>query len=459
MPLSEAERSQRVAAALEAHNPAQDEQISLIWRGERRTFPVVSLDLEATVLNPASHRIRSELESHDRAEVVERDPTSDEAQDVIRQVLRDLTPNFEQLMTNLGEEGQQAPGVITRSGLLVNANRRAVALHDIAERYIRVAVLPPDATAVEIADLELRLQMQADFREDYSYTNRLLFEAELINVQNRPAEEVARALNIAASSDARALRQGRNQVEQDLRVLALIRELQRRSNGRLKLTAFDNQEIALEELDQRYRELQRTNPGRAKRLHELRLLGVLSDVPYRAIRELEVEALEEQVLPIMSEDELLGGSVELLTQGDAAGNSDTDPEGLDVLKQPVADTDGGPTVTPMVDLLATTAGADDIELPTPEGPRRVARDDVVDALRRVLVDAADDRRRLRSGQDRLRAPANLALEAERKLRSALETYGSVSAEAGFDPTRLVGALTRIGETLHGFEEALGEELC
>ena len=42
---------------------------------------------------------------------------------------------------------------------------------------------------------------------------------------------------------------GRSQVEQDTRVLVLIRDIQRRSNGAIPLTDFDEQEIALEELE------------------------------------------------------------------------------------------------------------------------------------------------------------------------------------------------------------------
>src|SRR4029077_2948263 len=234
------------------------------WRDEFRVFPVVNLDIDAVVLNPNSHRIQAQLESHPDREAVRRDPFSEEAQAIIATIIKTQIEGFEDLRTNLAEDQQLQPGVITRVGLLVNANRRAVALRENAARYIRVAVLP-DATADEVSDLELALQMQRDFREDYSFTNRLLFVDDLITKQGRPVDDVARALNVAASSDERAMVKGRAQVEQDTRVLVLIRDMQRRSDGRIPLTDFDEQEIALEELERPYRDTAQDDPDAAHR--------------------------------------------------------------------------------------------------------------------------------------------------------------------------------------------------
>jgi hypothetical protein len=457
MPMPVADRERRIVEVVVAHDPAQQEDLAIRWRGSSLVLPVIALELDAVVLNPRSHRIRSQLESHPRAEIVEQDPFSDAAQDVIREILRD-SENFEDLRTNLAEDTQLSPGLVTRAGLLVNANRRAVALGDLGQPYVKVAVLPADAREEEIADLELRLQMQADFREDYSYTNRLLFVNELINSQNRAPRAVARALNLAASSDPRALRRGAAQVDQDLRVLAMIRDVQRRSGGRIPLTDFDDQEVALEELDDRYRELQRSNPDEATELYELRLLGVLSAVPYRDIRLLEPEAVERYVVPIMTDDELLGRSVAVLTRRPASQDGDAELEGLDVLEMPAVVDAGRASVTPIVDLLASTRDLDEVELPTDDGSFRAAREDVVDAVRQVLRLTAQERRQVNRDEDRLRAPANLVLEAERKLRDARAAYEEVAEDPGLDHERLRLALERCAEQLRGFGADAGVDV-
>ena len=167
MSMTEEARSHRIATAVAGHDPKLEETLRLRWHDEFRVFPVVTLDLDAVVLNPNSHRIQAQLESHPERDIVLRDPFSDDAQTIIAAIIRKDIEGYEDLRANLQADEQRQPGVITRVGLLVNANRRAVALRENGARYIHVAVLP-DATADEVSDLELTLQVQRDFREDYT---------------------------------------------------------------------------------------------------------------------------------------------------------------------------------------------------------------------------------------------------------------------------------------------------
>ncbi len=454
MSFPQAERERRISEALAAHDPAQQATTEVPWRGGKQLLAVVELDLEATVLNPRSHRIRSQLESDPRANIVNDKPFSEDAQETVRDILRQ-SENYDDLKRNIDEDGQQTPGLVTASGLLVNANRRAVALGDLGREYITVAVLPADASDGEISVLELSLQMQEDFRVDYSYTNRLLFVAELIKEQNKAARDVARALNLASSSQPAALKRGTAQVEQDLRVLSMIRQVQRRSDDQIPLTDFDEQEVALEELDNRYRELQASNPKHAEQLFELRLLGVLTMVPYRDIRLLEADAIERQVIPLMSEDELLGDSVVALSHSSAREDGRDDPAGLELLEEGALA--GTPVVTPLVDLLASSRAEDEVELPLADGSRTVARDSLVEAVKDVLRSAAQERRNNRRVEDRLHAPTNMVLEAERKLREAREALADVVEEPAFDVERLREALEGAREQIRELARAAGED--
>jgi hypothetical protein len=458
MAMTEEARAERVIAALEARDPDVDGSLRLPWHDDVRSFPVVELELDAVVLNPNSHRIQAQLESHPQADLIRSDPFTDEAQELIAEILREQIPGFDALRDNLAEDTQRQPGVVSPVGLLVNANRRAVALRDNGAHYIRVAVLPP-ASGDEISDLELSLQVQIDFRQDYTFTNRLLFVDELVNLQNRDIDEVARALNVAASTSERELEKGRSKVNQDTRVLALIRELQRRGAGQPNLTTFDKQEIAFEELDASYQDTFEEDPVGAAGMREARLLGILADVPYRDLRRFDAEALGTYLIPWLEDDDLFGEVLPALAPIQVEAEEE-EPEGLDILEGEEAGEDEGPEmsdlerITALVDLFAGTAGEAEITLPTEEGERTEEREKTCevlkDTLRAAAVEITDDRRH----DNRLERPLNRALEAERKVRSSHEAFERVADNDEFDPEPLREALGSVRERLDTLLTAL-----
>ncbi len=93
------------------------------------------------------------------------------------------------------------------------------------------AVLPADATQQEIDELELRLQMKRDLKQDYTFTNELLFVDELITRYNRTHEEIALVLRWAASRSPKELAKGKERVCQSVRMLSLIRQIQELGEG------------------------------------------------------------------------------------------------------------------------------------------------------------------------------------------------------------------------------------
>ncbi len=461
MAMTKEAREALIEERVEAHDPKKQEFLSLPWRDKTERFPVIELELDAVVLRPDSHRIRAQLESHEEADVINADPFSDKAQRLIASILRDTGENFEDLKRNLDEKGQLQFGVVTRAGLLVNANRRAAALKDLGKKYIDVAVLPPDTTLEEINDLELTLQMQRDFWEEYTFTNRLLFVEELINKQNRTRKEVALALNPAVSRDSRTMKRGIEEVEQDTRVLTMLREIQARSGKMIPLTSFDEQEVAVEELDTRYKDTHTQDPTGAKEMRDIRLLGILTDVPYRRLRHLDGEVLDEYVIPNLAENEVLGDVLP------AVGGSDGEvkrtegvPEGLGPLEtddesgkgdDPVDGNGEEPSapaqVSALVDLVATTYRDDEVELPTEEGPRSVDRKTVVENLKGSLTDAALEVESDKKHDNRLTRPIKWAEEAERKLKSAADAFSELEDSEEFDSESFQAALAEVRNRL------------
>src|SRR5207253_10653514 len=138
----------------------------------------------------------------------------------------------------LQHEGQPDPGVMTHTGVLVNANTRVVALRELEDpalRYVRVAVLPQIAQPDELALLELRLQMQKELKVDYSMTNELLFIEELSNERGLTDGQIARELRISPENE----KKGASEVRLRLQMLDLIRAMQKIPAEPLQLTFFD----------------------------------------------------------------------------------------------------------------------------------------------------------------------------------------------------------------------------
>ena len=151
-------------------------------------------------------------------------PYGPQAQSLIAHLLRE-TPGFERIKNALANDGQLFPGVLTTGGVLVNANTRAVALRDLREQYVKVVVLPADAGPKEITELELRLQMEQEVKQEYSFTSQLLFIEDLINSGNYTTLEVGRALRPSLTTSKRDTKAATDLVEGELRLLGLIREV------------------------------------------------------------------------------------------------------------------------------------------------------------------------------------------------------------------------------------------
>lgn len=103
-----------------------------------------------------------------------KDPESTIAQKAQEQILNEINKKAgKAFFEDLEERGQEDPAIITYDGFLVNGNRRTAALKSLGETYINCVVLPEDASARDIYELEQELQISQDFREDYHWLNEL----------------------------------------------------------------------------------------------------------------------------------------------------------------------------------------------------------------------------------------------------------------------------------------------
>ncbi len=423
--ITEAARRARIRTALEAPH---DGTHRLTWRGDQRDFPVIRLNLDGVLLNPRSHRIRAQLESHPKKKLIEQDPWSDAAQTLIAETL-ERTEGFGELEANLAGVAQRDPGVITSAGVLVNANRRAVALRRLHVEYIRVAVLPEGAEQREIDRLELDLQMARDFKQEYTFTNQLLFIQDLFDVHGRSASEIAIDLQWATSRTDPAITAKCNQVLEKQQLLSLIRDVQTLSGGRIPLTDFDNHEQALSEINQEYNRRIREDPEKALAVRNTRLVAMLVGLGYRELRLIGPDFVSTRLLPFLQEDEVLGPHAEAIV-GATAASQDVLP-GLDLPGLQGGEVAG---MAPMLAALATSHGnPDHITLPGGTAPRlELSRAVVVNALHAALLRATEEVRAERKAGTKVKLPTSLLTEVANRLRQVAEVLPQVREDPAFD---------------------------
>jgi hypothetical protein len=379
------------------------------------------------------------------------DPEGEAAQAAIAELLR-ATPGFEKLKQNLADEPQREPGIITRQGRLINANTRAVALGDLGREYIEVMVLPADATIGEIYDLELDLQVAEDYRQDYTFTNELLFVEDLIVGQGRNEQDVAVRLRWATPTKQSSVNKGVEKVRRYVRHLALIRDIQQMSGDRIPLTEFDDAEQALQELDSAYEALRDRDPVAAQRLKQARTLGLLVDLGYKRQRLVDAEWVEGYLAEALEENEVLGELLEPIAAH--AAQQQTSAQGTDLEDfedfEEVAG-DNGSSVHDVIAVLTTrlgeTAQEDAIKLPTAAGEREFDRELVRDAINDAMRTAAEDAKNVAKAGSALNLPIHLVEDVTKQLVRARQAYGEVSSRPEFQGDAMRSELEKAARAL------------
>ncbi len=438
-PLTTEARKESIRAAAEAATQAvaagRGAAADLRWKDSVLVLPVAQVDLDVVLLNPHSHRISAQLQSQleDRQELVRRDPYTFEAQEIIASLLRD-TPGFERIKKAIENDGQLEPGVVTTFGVLVNANTRAVALRDLRKRYVKVAVLPADATSKEITDLELRLQMEQEVKQDYSFTSQLLFIEDLINSSNYTTQEVGLALRPDLGGSRTDTRKAIELVEKELRLLGLIREVLDASGGVLNFLWFDDKRQALIEIDQDYQKLKVAKPEEAARVREAQLAGLISGVDYRKLRHIDSELLDDYLGEALRENSTLAPHLDQLVTS-LAGSAEV-PDGLDLLDDDdIATSTGSTSLTSLYELLVKSRDEEIVRLPSTAGgtemvemPRKAIAAGVHGALLTAIENKQLDSRKL----DELTAPMTHLRDAARAIDRAAAAYADVKSKPAFN---------------------------
>jgi hypothetical protein len=262
------------------------ETLTIEFRGQPRHVEVIDMPVSQLFYNPGTHRIRAQR-SHDpvRDAALDADPWSDESQDYLHHLLKaqpsdpsKQDPAFEALLESLRDFKQNEPGLITRSGIIVNGNTRRAALKELGVTTIRVGVLPASCTWADIHAVELSLQLRPDRRREYSYINHLLALDEQLAL-GRKMSDIARSFHTTAKV-----------CERDIWILGQLRDLVRRSeqNGvSLRLMDFEDAKERLAELYRTYMKVHARSKERADLLKEARLTAIALEFAKTDVRYIE----------------------------------------------------------------------------------------------------------------------------------------------------------------------------
>lgn len=297
-----------VEQRLASRKSGLEESVSIDWRDDRVSMPVVSMRVDMTYYNPNTRRIQAQRGIDPiREKALLEDPFSDVSQAYLEELLQwdparpgTLDPAFEKLKEDLELHGQDDPGLMTRGGLLINGNTRRAALRALGKENIRVGVLPPDTGRADLDALELSLQLRRSLKRDYSFVNELLaIRAEVDK-------------GVLTAQILKAFRMKQERFERSLWLLDFINEAIERSvtsmpDGRqvsLRQFDFERDQGQLEELYRSWHTLNKTDSEKASLLRETRLIGVVLDFAKTDLRVMDDGFFEKYVKPRLDADVL-----------------------------------------------------------------------------------------------------------------------------------------------------------
>jgi hypothetical protein len=265
----------------------ETKSLTIEYRGKEKTFPVITIDPNVLLLNHNNNRLAAQLFDHPDKQVVYGNPTSQKAQSIISDLLA-KTEKFKNLQEQLNEYGQQNPGLITRNGLLVNGNTRAVSLRLLNKPGIDVAVLSDDVDDAAILDLEMSLQMVQLVHQDYTFTNELLL-LEKCKVLKYSDKKIAEKMKWS--------RGWQKKLDERFQLLRLINEIRDFMQPiYLAYEIFDEKSQHLKDLNQEYESLKVSDLAAANRMKWSRITAIFLGINKDQTRAIDEDFVDEDVV-------------------------------------------------------------------------------------------------------------------------------------------------------------------
>lgn len=172
---------------------------SITYKGLTENYKVKRINLENLLYNPYNGRIRSSVLSYESRSDKILSPTSESDKLIIEQYLYDSAIHRnEKTIESLEEKGQQEIGIVTKDGIIIDGNRRALLLNIVNKNNntnipFKAIVLPDELenNRREITLLETGYQMGVDSKVDYNPIEKYIRCQELRDLHGLEIEEIS----------------------------------------------------------------------------------------------------------------------------------------------------------------------------------------------------------------------------------------------------------------------------
>lgn len=421
-------RKEQILKSLSVYHDEQErglkKTLTVEYRGSSHILPVIRIDPNALLLNHNNNRLSAQLLDHPERDVVYKNSTSESAQTVLADLLS-KTDEFKNLKDELDQIGQQNPGLITRSGLLVNGNTRVVALRQLGKTGVDVAVLPDDADDAAILDLEMFLQMVHLTHQDYTFTNELLLLEKCKKLGNTP-KQIADKMKWS--------RGWQKKLDERFQLLKLINEIRALSPTPLAYQVFDTKSQHLKDLNDEYESLKTHDLAAANRMKWSRVTAMFLGVNKDQTRAIDEDFVDEDVVRRIDGE---SPSANLL---DGFKKVQLD-DGLDDILG------GAPSLVEKVD---TKALAKSVISARVDNGGFISNDlnSELEDLRKKIVLSAEDIITKHKRKTLLATPAEELQEIRESLENVVNVFNEVSDQKGFDAKRFEYELNKANKSLN-----------
>ncbi|MER6116322.1 ParB N-terminal domain-containing protein [Streptomyces sp. NPDC001743] len=433
LPYLDPDRSQFLAARL---NGTQKTMPVPAWPRSEKELPIVELEVTWVRFSVINHRTKAEQIREQRKagrdDLFSRDPLGKEAQDAQYRILRGQD-GFEDLKSDLQSRGQQEPAIVTGDGVLINGNRRSAAMRSLfvdddvrSACYVKCLVLPADATAAELVDLETELQVAKDFKQDYSWINEALLIEELYERENKDFKRVAERVHRRTEE----VRDYYEKIQQVHQLVAL-------SDGTREYVDFIPNESAFAELAKHVKNKSETE---AKAVKDVYFLGTLAGVEYRNLRHLRRPDAAALVVDELRANATLAPLLDVLPQASGSAAASEDDDLLDSFLD-----DEPEASEPLEDLLrlvATKGLGESIQV---ADGGAIEMTDLLKSLRDVVKNAAQEAAEDTQDRREITAPLERVEKAALELKRAIEALPKARRYDEWDEREFSVRIEKLGE--------------
>lgn len=157
-------------------------KMEIPWQDQLQVMNVYKIPLNLLVYNKYNGRILSRTKSLERQNMVLNPETEDGKKKIEDLLWESNVDRNRRTMSNIDAFGQQKIGIITKDGIIIDGNRRAMLLNKIQKYdYFKAVVLPvsSDESVLEIEKLETSFQMGEDEKLSYNATEKYIKAKEI----------------------------------------------------------------------------------------------------------------------------------------------------------------------------------------------------------------------------------------------------------------------------------------